>query len=77
MDNKFIDKTAAAIGVFVGGLFVFLVAGGINAYIIKLLWNWLVPELFHGMTITWLEAFGLLLLSDFLVKGGVRVSNKS
>jgi hypothetical protein len=77
MDNKIVDKIAAAIGVLIGGLFVFLVAGTINAYIIKLLWNWLVPELFHGPTITWLQAFGLLILSNFLVKGGVRVLNKN
>jgi len=39
------------------------------------LWNWLVPALFHGATITFWQAVGLILLARFLVgfgKGGPR-----
>lgn len=34
-----------------------------------LLWNWLVPVLFHGPIITYWQAFGLLLLSKILFGG--------
>ncbi|UYQ93548.1 hypothetical protein MKQ68_00340 [Chitinophaga horti] len=38
------------------------------------LWNWLVPELFHGPVITFWQALGLLVLSKLLLgsfaKGG-------
>ncbi|SHK87271.1 hypothetical protein SAMN05444266_101437 [Chitinophaga jiangningensis] len=30
------------------------------------LWNWLIPELFHGPTVTYWQAFGLLLLGKLL-----------
>ncbi|WP_205195156.1 hypothetical protein [Chitinophaga sp. Cy-1792] len=30
------------------------------------LWNWLIPELFHGPTISFWQAFGLLLLGKLL-----------
>lgn len=34
------------------------------AWIGMLLWNWLVPEVFHGPTVTYWQAFiGVLLLS--------------
>ncbi len=33
------------------------------------LWNWLVPELFHGPLITFWQALGLLLLSKILFGG--------
>lgn len=33
------------------------------------LWNWLVPTLFHGPTITLLQTYGLLLLSKILFGG--------
>jgi hypothetical protein len=33
------------------------------------LWNWLVPLLFHGPVITFLQALGLLILSKILFGG--------
>ncbi|HEY8934360.1 MAG TPA: hypothetical protein VIM65_04040 [Cyclobacteriaceae bacterium] len=38
-------------------------------YITMLLWNWLVPELFHGPMITFWQAVGLLVLSKILFHG--------
>jgi len=34
------------------------------------LWNWLIPPLFHGPTVTWSQALGLLVLSHILFRGG-------
>lgn len=33
-----------------------------------LLWNWLMPEIFGLPEIGWLQAFGLMVLSGFLLK---------
>lgn len=38
-------------------------------YITMYLWNWLVPSLFSGPSITLVQAFGLLVLSKILFGG--------
>lgn len=38
-------------------------------YVTMSLWNWLVPDLFHGPLITFWQAFGLLLLSKIIFSG--------
>ncbi len=35
-------------------------------FLTMILWNWLIPEIFHGPTITYWQAFGLLLLGKLL-----------
>lgn len=37
-----------------------------------LLWNWLVPALFNGPAITFIQALGILVLSKILLSGGHR-----
>jgi len=37
--------------------------------VVMLLWNWLVPELFYGPQITYLQSLGLLLLCKILFSG--------
>ena len=41
------------------------------------LWNWLCPTLFGLPTITWMQAWGLNILSGFLFRAKVDVNNKS
>jgi hypothetical protein len=36
---------------------------------VMLLWDWLMPVLFGLGTITWLQAWGLSLLCNFLFRG--------
>ena len=38
-------------------------------YVLMLLWNWLVPDLFSGPEITFWQSAGLLLLSKILFSG--------
>ena len=38
-------------------------------YATMYLWNWLVPVLFHGPVITFLQALGILVLSKILFSG--------
>lgn len=49
----------------------FVVVAGIIALsaIVMWLWNWLVPELFHGPVITIYHALGLMLLTRILFRG--------
>ena len=46
-----------------------LVALTLVSFVIMGLWNALIPELFHGPTLTYLQALGLLLLSHLLLRG--------
>ncbi len=39
------------------------------ASVVMWLWNWLIPDLFHGTTITFLQAIGLMLLCRILFRG--------
>jgi hypothetical protein len=46
-----------------------LAAIALFGFIVMSLWNWLVPPVFGGHTITFWQAFGLLILSRILVGG--------
>lgn len=41
------------------------------------LWNWLLPGLFGFKTLTWLQAWGLLVLCGFLFKSASASASKS
>lgn len=47
-----------------GVAFVIAVTFGVQA-----LWNWLIPELFHGPVLTFWQTAGLFLLSKILLTG--------
>lgn len=38
-------------------------------FAVMFLWNWLIPDIFGGPTVTYWQAMGLLLLSHILVRG--------
>jgi len=48
------------------------IAVGIAGTVIMLLWNALIPELFHGPSISYLQAIGLLVLLRLLLRVGFR-----
>jgi hypothetical protein len=53
------------IGIGILGIaFCFLVIWGVMA-----LWNWLIPDLFHGPVLTYWQTAGLFLLSKILLTG--------
>ena len=54
----------AAIGIILACLF-----GLLFGFVVKLLWNWLMPLLFGFKTITYWQAFGLVLLAKLLFGG--------
>jgi hypothetical protein len=49
------------------GIFLALAIG--LGFLVMALWNWLVPELFHGPLITYWQAIGLFVLSKILFGG--------
>lgn len=53
------------------------VLGGLNAIIVALLWNWLVPTIANGPTITYWEAWGICILCSLLFKNQLSRKNES
>jgi hypothetical protein len=46
-----------------------LVVAALMSFVVKELWNWLMPGLFGLRAITWAQALGLLVLSKLLLGG--------
>ncbi|HTP79736.1 MAG TPA: hypothetical protein VMM57_04965 [Bacteroidota bacterium] len=46
-----------------------VVAVAVLGFVTMLLWNALVPDIFHGSTITFWQGVGLLILSHILLRG--------
>lgn len=65
-----------SLGVILVTLLAFVVLALLLALPVMWLWNWLMPDLFHLGTITWLQAWGLNVLCSFLFKGNYITSNK-
>lgn len=63
-------KIVAVFLTIVLGLFVVALFACVAALPTMLLWNWLVPSIFHLREIGFLEALGMLILSGLLVRGG-------
>jgi len=57
-----------ALGTLAGVLVMIFVWGMILSLPVMLLWDWLMPALFGLGTITWLQAWGLSLLCNFLFR---------
>jgi hypothetical protein len=56
------------LGAFVLIIGIVVLLGLILSLPVMLLWNWLLPDLFHFPTIGWLQAWGLMVLCGFLFK---------
>lgn len=57
-----------AIGLIFVAVFIILFFSFIFAWLVMLLWNWLIPVIFGLKVITFWQAFGLNLLSGLLLK---------
>lgn len=51
------------------GIIIAAVAATVLGFAVMLLWNALIPDLFHGPVLTFWEAVGLLVLSHLLFRG--------
>ena len=54
----------------VGGIVVGILAAFVFGWLVMILWNWLMPALFGLSTITFWQAWGLVILAHLLFKGG-------
>jgi hypothetical protein len=63
--------TMKARGVFYFGKFIIMGFAllALFTYVVMLLWNWLVPELFSGPVLTYWQTLGILVLSKILLSG--------
>ena len=53
----------------IGAVILFVLLAFALAWATMLLWNWLIPSLFGGPIITYLEAAGLMILGRLLIGG--------
>lgn len=64
------------LGIFFGWLIAVIIIGILCIFPIMWLWNWLVPELFNGPTITFWQTAGLYFLINLLIRTNVTINNK-
>jgi len=57
------------VGLAVGGVAFAVLFAFLFGFVVKVLWNWLMPTLFGLGTITFWQAFGLVLLAKILFGG--------
>lgn len=63
------EKFAMWITTFFASLLIIFLGALIFSFFVMLLWNWLMPAIFSGVSeITWVQALGLCLLSGMLLK---------
>ena len=60
------NKGTRFLGLIVAGLVMATILGLCFGYFVQLLWNWLMPELFHLSKITYWQGFGLVILSHLI-----------
>lgn len=63
------SKVLKIIGMTIVGVFVAAVFALLFGLVVKLLWNWLMPAIFGLGTITYWQAFGIVLLAKILFGG--------
>lgn len=59
-------RGARIVGFVLLGIFTAVIFGLLFGYFIKLLWNWLMPSVFHLEKISYWQAFGLVLLARLI-----------
>jgi hypothetical protein len=70
MDYKKLRSLGKGILFGIGALIFAAVLALLFGWILMLLWNWLMPEIFGLPMIGYWQAWGLILLSHLLFKGG-------
>ena len=62
-------NVARIVGLTVAGIVGAVIIAFLFGYFVMLLWNWLLPPLFHVGTINYWQAFGLVILAKILFGG--------
>ena len=69
---KFVAIVLASVVIIIGGFGLSV----IFAFPVMLLWNWMMPEIFHLPRIGFWQAWGLMFLSSLLIKNNVTMTSK-
>lgn len=75
--NSLISKGTKLAAFVILGVCAAVFFAALFAVVVKLLWNWLMPVIFGLGTITFMQAFGLILLARLLVGGWHRGHNET
>jgi hypothetical protein len=75
--SKILTKTSEFLAVALGTIVASLLLGALLVFPIMWLWNWLVPELFNGPTITFWQSAGLFVLCNMLLKSSTSYNSKN
>jgi hypothetical protein len=75
--SKILTKTSEFLAVSLGTIVASFLIGLLLVFPIMWLWNWLVPELFNGPTITFWQSAGLFVLCNILFKSSVSYNSKN
>lgn len=67
---------ATTLGYFIGFIIVCIGMGLLLSLPVMWLWNWLMPTIFGLTKITWLQSYGLTLLTSFLFKTSFNIDKK-
>jgi len=57
------------VGAVIGGIILVVTLGALFGLVVQYLWNWIMPGIFNIREITYLEAFGIMILARMLVGG--------
>ena len=77
MKNWFNDGCMTAIIFFIMGLLFAVLFAFIGAFFVELCWNYVIPYVFGLPTISYWQAFSLMVLFKLLLFGSVVVNNNS
>lgn len=65
---------------FIGGCFgIAVLVAGISllvSLVVRLVWNWIIPDVFGGPTVTVLQMWGILFLLG-IIKSGLQVKSSN
>jgi hypothetical protein len=68
--HKAIRSPIVWVGLVVGGVALAALVAFLFGLLVMALWNWLMPELFGLKTLSYWQAWGLVLLAHILFKAG-------
>lgn len=74
--NGVYTKATDAIMIFFSFLIILCFVGVIAGLVIMWLWNWLIPDIFNGPTITWVQGWGIAVLSSMLFNKNASASKQ-
>lgn len=67
-ETRRVRRVFSIIGMGIGGIGIAMIMALLFGFVVKWLWNWLMPPIFGLTMITFWQAWGLVVLSHILFK---------